>query len=379
MNAPSKTVLSLICLNPNKFGSYEEFELRLTRRMTTEGIRHVETFLEYPPDDLKRQFEEAGAVFDVLPLNGRKAFYQQAARLIRRYQPEVVHISFFPFLTPLTHLARLCGVRKVLYTDHSSGMPSQKNKLKGAVFHACNRFCASGMERVIAVSQFVGRRLVEVAKVPLDRVRVVYNGINTERFSPVKIQPEAVPGIRIPSGRPLFAAVSNLITAKGIAYYLQAARLMVQRGSQATFLIIGGGVEQPALEHYVAEQGLQERVVFAGIRSDVERFLQCADIFVCPSVWEEAFGLANVEAMACGLPVVSTRVGAIPEVVQEGKTGFLVPPADAGALAEAMEKLAVNPALCADFGNAGRRRAQERFNLDRMVEETFTVYQEILK
>ena len=123
---------------------------------------------------------------------------------------------------------------------------------------------------------------------------------------------------------------------------------------------------------------MDDRVQFAGVRNDVERFLQRSDIFVCPSLWEEAFGLANIEAIASGLPVIASGVGGIPEVIEDGETGLLVQPGDAQSLAEQMESLGDQPERVRKLGEAGRRRVLERFSMDRMVEETFQVYTELL-
>ena len=130
-------------------------------------------------------------------------------------------------------------------------------------------------------------------------------------------------------------------------------------------------------EALAAELALGDRAVFAGIRRDVPALLAASDVFVMCSLWE-GLGLVFLEAMAAGLPVLATRVSAVPEVVVEGRTGLLVPPSDDRALADAMLALARDPALRARLGAAGRERVAAAFGLERMVDETLAVYAEVL-
>jgi len=125
------------------------------------------------------------------------------------------------------------------------------------------------------------------------------------------------------------------------------------------------------------ELDLGPACVFAGIRRDVPALLAASDVFVMCSLWE-GLGLVFLESMATGIPVLATRVSAVPEVVVEGETGLLVPPADVDALANGMLRLAGDPALRARLGGNGPRVVREKFGLPRMVDETIAVYREIL-
>lgn len=379
MSGAKGTVLSLIGLNPNKFGSYEEFELKLMRRMAGEGLRHVKAFLDYPPPELRKEFERAGATLDVCPQPDRRwTHLRRAAALIRKHRPDAVHLAFFAVLTPLVYWVRMFGVRKVVFTDHSSGMPRPKSPAMTWAFESCSRFNASGIDRIIAVSKFVARRLNTVAGVPESKVSVVYNGINIDRFAPAAVRPDGIPGVSLPEGRPVYTVVANLIREKGIDVFLHAAKRLTERGRPGIFLIVGTGDQVQTLQKLTGELDLNDRVFFLGVRSDVERIHQFTDIFIGPSLWQEAFGLANIEAMSCALPVISTRVGAIPEVVQDGATGILVEPGDIEALAAAMQSLSDDPALARRMGDAGRKRVESLFTIDRQVEQSVNVFLDVL-
>jgi len=186
MGTARGTVLSLICLNPNKFGSYEEFELQLAGRLQAADLKQVKAFVADPPDSIREQFVQRGAEISSLSRScGPVAYYSSAAALFRRHRPDVLHLSFFPVLTPLIRIARFCGVRKIALTDHSSGRPRPKSPWKERLFLAANHFNAAAVDKVIAVSNFVRKRLIGSSGFPSEKVRVIYNGINPERFAPL--------------------------------------------------------------------------------------------------------------------------------------------------------------------------------------------------
>ncbi len=139
--------------------------------------------------------------------------------------------------------------------------------------------------------------------------------------------------------------------------------------------MVGDGPERPNLESQAEQLGLVDRVHFLGYQSDVTGILSYMDIFALPS-FGEGFGLVLLEAMACSKPVVATDVMSIPEIVQQGETGLLVPAQDVSALAQALETLIGNPELRDRFGKAGFQRVKKKFAVERMVRKTTEVYQE---
>jgi len=153
--------------------------------------------------------------------------------------------------------------------------------------------------------------------------------------------------------------------------------ILCARYPQAVCILAGEGAERSALEAQVARHGLQANVLLAGFYSDALSLINAADLFVLPSS-VESFGLVQLEAMALGKPVVATQVGGPAEVVQDGATGFLVPPRDANALADAIEKVLSDRSLAGQFGQAGRARYEQHFQPQRMAEETLAVYRAAL-
>jgi glycosyltransferase involved in cell wall biosynthesis len=160
---------------------------------------------------------------------------------------------------------------------------------------------------------------------------------------------------------------------KGLPFFLEAAAVVAARLPDVYFVIAGDGAERKKLEEYAVDLGIGRRVLFAGFRTDVPDLLSQAALSVLPSLSE---GLSNslLESMAAGVPVVATRVGGNPEVVDDGVTGLLAPPRDSIALAHAMLDLLDNPDLAARFGAAGKQRIARLFSVERAVRETERLY-----
>jgi glycosyltransferase involved in cell wall biosynthesis len=165
---------------------------------------------------------------------------------------------------------------------------------------------------------------------------------------------------------------------KGINDYLKAIALLAGPFAEARFVIVGDGASRRELEEQARLLGLAGRVVFTGTRLDVAAILSQAAISVAPSLSE---GLSNVvlESMAAGVPVVATRVGGTPEILDDGVTGLLVPPCDAPALAGAIGRLLGNEALARRLGEAARARAVNRFSMHHMVRQTEGLYRALLR
>jgi glycosyltransferase involved in cell wall biosynthesis len=179
----------------------------------------------------------------------------------------------------------------------------------------------------------------------------------------------------VPDGVPLIGAIANLEARKGLRALLDAFARLPR--PDARLVVIGADAEpeeSSALKDLAAAPALAGRVLLAGYRPNARRYAAAFDVCVVPSLRQESFGLLALDAMRAGRPVVATRVGGLPEVVDDGVTGLLVPPGDPAALAAALERLLADPGLARGLGEAGRRRAAERFDAARMAAE----YREVL-
>jgi glycosyltransferase involved in cell wall biosynthesis len=228
-------------------------------------------------------------------------------------------------------------------------------------------------DRVIVVSRAIGV-VMESGGVGADRLRLVYEAVRDRPPQPGG--QEVLAALGIPPGVPVVGNVAALTGHKGHATLIEAMALLRPRVPEARLVIAGDGELRPALEALVRERGLCDRVVFAGFRRDLDCLLPAFSVF-CLSSHLEGLGTSLLDAMAFGLPVVATATGGIPEAVEDGRTGRLVPPGDPPALAEALLALLRDETRRGALGEAGRRRFLERFTVDRMVDETVSVLREV--
>lgn len=242
-------------------------------------------------------------------------------------------------------------------------------------------------DRVIAISDHVLRYMATTGRVPADRLRRIYYGLelgedgyrpNPNSQTLCSVREEFV----LPPLGPLLLSVGRLDPQKGHADLLVAMREVLAAQPDARLLVVGESQVAPSeyrkqLLALAARPELAGRVVIAGERRDVPRLLAACDVFVMASHWE-GFGLVFLEAMAAGKPVVATRVSAVPEVVADGETGLLVPMGEPAAMAAALLRLCRDPELAGRLGQAGRARVRDRFAAQRMVEDTLAAYTGIL-
>ena len=240
-------------------------------------------------------------------------------------------------------------------------------------FRYVDRAFARPARRLIAISDAVRRFLERAGHDPAKLVTIRY-GLDELPAARSEPTPAAA---GIPLEAPLALAVGRLIEQKDHATLLRAFARVRPALPQARLAILGSGPLEVETRRLVTELGLDEAVTLPG-RTDIRDWLERADVFVHTSRWE-GFGIVLLEAMLAGLPVVATRVSAVPEVVVDGETGLLVEPGDDASTAEAVGALLADRARAAGLGEAGRTRAREEFSVGRMAERTQVVYDDVLR
>ncbi len=223
----------------------------------------------------------------------------------------------------------------------------------------------------ITVSEAV-RQILTGSGIPPDCVATVHSGIDLQRFHGVQEAPSL-----FPAGTRVIGAVGHLADHKGHRDLVEATALMARQEPDVRVVIAGDGELRRALETQAAALGVMDRLCFTGFRQDILALMQSFEIFVMPSHLE-GLGTAVLDAMALRKPVVAAQAGGIPEMVQHGRTGFLVPPRDAGALVEAIRFLLHHPEQRKAFGIAGRQRVEQYFTATRMASRTCDIYQRLL-
>jgi glycosyltransferase involved in cell wall biosynthesis len=227
------------------------------------------------------------------------------------------------------------------------------------------------------VSQYGLRCLTTLDLLPAERHQLVYNAVDLSR---VIEQPNRAAEFRtryaIPADRMIIVQVSWMIPEKGIPELLKTARLLVSKNDKVHFVLVGEGSYREQFMKEADSLGLSDHITWTGLVEDPfgEGVFDVADIVCQLSEWEELFGWMIAEAMAFGKPIVATKVGGIPELVDDGVTGFLVARGDSMAAADKLEKLATDPSLRRTLGEAGRERVREEFDLRRNVARLLRLY-----
>jgi glycosyltransferase involved in cell wall biosynthesis len=292
-------------------------------------------------------------------------------QLIQKENIDLIH-SHLPDQNFYSCLAgRLTG-RKVVVTYH--GAPTAGMGMRGAIKSWTVRHNAAA---IVVVSDFLKGLLVS-AGFPVERMTRIYNGINMDLFVPgagSNLRRE----LGLADNTKLIGMVANLRESKGYEHFVQAARRVSDSIPEARFFAVGQRDEAIAkrVEALVRELNLERTFFFLGFRPDVAEILNSLDLFVLSSV-SEGLSIATIEAMAAGKPVVVTRSGGPQEIVEDGRTGILVPPSDSGALASKICELLGNPRLAATLSRNARIEVEGKFSLTKMVSEYESLYERCL-
>ena len=326
---------------------------------------------------LGQQLRDDG--FAVHVLNRRPGFdwscSRHLANLLRRERVDVIHAhQYTPFFYGM--MARLLYRRPpVLFTEHGRHQPDYPRPKR--IF--ANRLFLKRRDRVVGVGEAVRQALIQNEGIPADRVGVIYNGINLAPFALGTPDRDALRReIGVGARDLVIFQVARLDYLKDHATAIRTVERVAHCCPGVRLILVGEGPETKAIQNLVRQRGLDPYVRFLGLRTDVARLLPASDLFLLTSI-SEGIPLTLIEAMAAGLPVVSTQVGGVREVVEDGQTGFLAPAGDDSLLADYILKLAASPGLRRQMGNVGRERASMMFSETQMHGLYLRLYHEMLQ
>ena len=235
-------------------------------------------------------------------------------------------------------------------------------------------------DRVIAISDPVREHLVNDFKVKKSMISLVYNGVEPDKFE-VNLSPFDKEELRryykIGEEGLVVGGVSRLTKMKGYQLLIEAAPYILEKHPKTKFVIVGYGHYEKKLRKLAVKLGVEDKVYFTGKVEDVGVALEMIDIFVLPVIWSEGFGLAVLEAMAAGKPVLASNLGGVYALIKENVNGWLLPPGDVDALAKAICKLMDEPELIKIFGRNSYKIAREEFSMERMADGIIEVYKQV--
>jgi len=358
-------------------GGLENGLVNIINRASPERYRHViicltgaegfENRITAPNIDVISLHKRPGHDFSV---------YWRLWRTLFKLRPAIVHTRNLAALEMQVIAALIPGVKRV-HGEHGrdihdiDGTNKKYNLLRKALRPLVHRY--------IAVSQDLAQWLAQVIEVPATKIKQIYNGVDQQVFAPGSVAVSAPVGFMADDVQ-IIGTVGRLVEVKDQRTLIEAFDRLVQgepTSKQLRLIIVGDGPMYQTLCDTITELGLSEYVWMPGEREDIPDLLRMMDLFVLPSLGE---GISNtlLEAMATGLPLIATRVGGNPELIEEGFNGCLVPVGDAAALANHLNTILAKPLTLASYGERSLHKARQCFDWDRTVEQYLVVYDQLL-
>ncbi|MDH3998088.1 MAG: glycosyltransferase [Desulfuromonadales bacterium] len=293
------------------------------------------------------------------------------AMQLKKLRIDILHIHHVVLLRTAFKAAKLAGIKRIILTEHAKHTISRSE----AIQQDCRKLIPQ-LDGFSVISQNLKDYFCREIGLSSQRLTVISNGIDTSKYAPIKqrrrldaLLPEGFQGI-------LFMTVGRLADAKDHPSLLQAMQLLQKKGLDFHLLIVGDGALREKIEADLKLLGLQDCVSLTGGRSDIPELLSGCDIFVLSSK-REGLPMVILEAMSCALPVASTAVGAIPEVIRDGVDGVLTPAQNPQALADALFRLATDESLRTSLQKQARSRICNHFEIGKVVEQYAALYSEV--
>jgi len=361
---------------PITWTSQEDRHFRLCQALVRKGLQPVLVFSRPLRSEIEVRLRASGAQIRAIDYGkGAIHYYRELRALLRGSGVTTAHVVFFDYFSAVPWIARFCGIRHVIYEMQNSG-ESRASSWRRFLLRLRAKAMTWPISRVIAISEFVKRQLVN-AGVTEGKVAVRYLGVDTDRFKPDPgARQEWTKRFDLRPDEVVLSTVSYLRPFKHPQVLVEACNELAKRNVRARLFVAGDGDMLPSLKTLSEQLGIADRVCWLGNVAEPKTLLQASDVFLLASVGE-AFGLVLAEAMACGVPIVGSRSGSLPEVVEEPRTGLLSTPLDAVAFADAIERLAKDAPLRSEMGAQAVERVRKHFTVDLAVENTIRIYESL--
>lgn len=366
-SSPRPSVFFAVAISPNKLGGVESFTIELARQLDKKGWDLTLCFqAPPPPPQIEKLLLAPGNVALAVMQNQLGmglSNVREFLQLMRKYRPTVLMYTLGGAVRWWPLLGRLTGIRRSVYWDQTS----RTSKTYGYRASRHVQLAMSALSESICGSKFVKACSDREGIIPPQKSRVIYNAADTSRAlgdGEVFRQKYG-----IPDGRIVVLKVSWLIPEKGIDLVLRGAKRVLEARKDIQFVFCGDGANREEYERLAEKLGIAGHVTWTGLIEDLAASgaFRAANIQIQCSQWHEAFCLGVAEGMSAGLPFVASRIGGLPELVEDGVNGFLFDPKSEVELADAILVLAADGELRSRMGVRSRERAVEKYDMVRNV------------
>lgn len=368
----------LYLVENRSFGGGERGFGQLSTNISTDRFQPF--VAAHPGGKLEEIVRRAGITFFPVDMSRKVNFKTigHLSRLISAHQIHIVHsmgarADFFARMAcrnnPST--AVVCTVA-MLVDGFDVPFP------KKAVYKIADSYSAKYVTQYITVSKALKEVLIKKRRIPADKIRVIYNGVELDQYNPnLQISDEVRQSLEISDDYPIVGTIGRLVYQKGLTYFLEAAQYVNSEKQHVRFVIVGGGPEEGKLKRLAYDLGISHLCTFTGSRFDIAELLSTFDVFVLSSLLE-GFPRVVIEAMAMARPIVATDISGVREQLRNNETGLLVPPADSKTLAGAILKILNDRERAERLGQEARKCAERKFNLQFTLTNIEDLYDRIL-
>ena len=329
---------------------------------------------------LEKEIDALGIPVRVFPESrwGSGKIFLELVRVFKKSNIQIIHAHKYKDTILAVPAAKLCGIPHVVRTVHGlrepfKGLQDLKMSLYKSMERGVHRYC---VDSIIGVSSQIER--LYKAEGECSRVTCIRNGIDLDGESVQTDRWRTRKDLGVDSGTCLIGTMGRLTPVKGIPYLLQAAKMLLRQGANVKVLIVGDGSIKPDLMTQTRQLGISEHVVFLGHREDTKELVQAMDIFVLPSL-SEGIPMALLEAMAASRAVVASRVGGVPEMMEDEVEGFLVEPMDVNGLTERCLRLIQTPDMARKMGQTAKARVERDFSSENMAHQVAVLYKDLVE
>jgi len=370
--AAENTFLTVKGLDKERYEAILIRGLSYESNMGTSETRAVESCLEDAGRNGVRILTIPELVRRIYPLSDLRAFLK-LIRIFREERPHIVHTHTSKAGLLGRWAARLAGVPVIVHTPHGHVFWGYFNEWKTKLYIFLERLTATITDRIITLTAQEKKDHLRYHIAHENKFTVIHSGVDLNRFSNVQANgTEMKDKLGIPEQTFVVGTVGRLTAIKGQKYLIEAAKKMLAKQPETVFVFLGDGELMDELKMLATNLGIKDKVRFLGWRPDVAEVMSTFDVFVLPSL-NEGMGKVLVEAMALGKPIIASNIGGITDLVIHEENGFLVPHADADAIARSIKSLYCHPAKRKEMGGNGKRKALEynSYSMSEMIDQLY--------